>query len=436
MDIRFFAPDLRLIRVIDEYTACIFRPKWTDCGSFEIYMDQMDQALFRPGNFVMFGGDGQKSGRIEYVSVSDEENGEATAKGRTLLCLLTQRITVPPKGHAYHVFRAPAEDIIYALVQANAWDAADSARNFPLLMAGRSLGRGQVLYYQTRYAGLLDAVKELAEASGLGVGIRIDQKARRLVFEVYEGRDLSGRQPGISPVVFDVERENVYKREYTDDMSRYKNCAYTGGQGDGVERAIYVAGDEHRGADRYELFVDARDLSDSKNLPDRAMIKLADYERSLSYRSEVDGNGYGINWRLGDIVTTRDREYGLKLAERITEVEETWDIDGKNVSPTFGSAEKSLLQLAQEKMDKLLVEGVQGETGPVGAAGEQGEPGYSVQYRWDGTRLGVKREDESSYQYQDLRGPQGEPGINGANGSSIYISETAPEKPENGQIWI
>lgn len=413
MDIRFFDRDLRLIRVIDEYVACIFHQKWTDHGPFEIHMDRMDQGLLRAGNYILIDGDGKKSGRIEYVSASDEDGGEAVAKGHTLLYILTQRITVPPAGHAYHTFRAPAEDIIRALVRANAVDAADPARNFPHLTVGESFGRGPVLYYQSRYEGLLDAVRELAEASGLGIGIRIDQKARRLVFEVYEGRDLSGRQAGVSPVIFDAGLENVYGREYTDDMTRYKNCAYTGGQGDGADRAIYIAGDGNTGDERYEIFVDARDLADAGNLPDRAAVKLADYGRSLSYRSEVDAAGYGIKWRLGDIVMTRDREYGLELAERVTEVEETWDAAGKSVSPTLGNAEKSLLQLVQEERNGPLIEGIRGGTGPAGSTGEQGEqgePGYSIQYRWDGTKLGVKREDETSYQYQDLQGPRGEPG--------------------------
>lgn len=31
--------------------------------------------------------------------------------------------------------------------------------------------------------------------------------------------------------------------------------------------------------------------------------------------------------------------------------------------------------------------------------------GMGLQFRWDGTRLGVKREDETTYQYVDLEGP-------------------------------
>lgn len=38
------------------------------------------------------------------------------------------------------------------------------------------------------------------------------------------------------------------------------------------------------------------------------------------------------------------------------------------------------------------------------------EDGKSIEYNWQGTRLGIKREDESTYQYVDLKGDKGEPG--------------------------
>lgn len=38
------------------------------------------------------------------------------------------------------------------------------------------------------------------------------------------------------------------------------------------------------------------------------------------------------------------------------------------------------------------------------------EDGMGLVYNWDGTKLGIKREDESSYSYVDLKGDKGEPG--------------------------
>lgn len=430
MDIRVFDQSLTMIGILDVYAACIYRSCFSDYGTFEIYTDVTAKGLLKMEDYIMVDGDGRKSGRIEYMSCSDTEEGQMVIKGYTLAFLLSQRLTVPPAGHAYHAIKAPAEDIIYALVRANASDAADPARNFRDFVLGESMGRGQTLYYQTRYDNLIDAIKEIAEASGLGFGIRLDQSLKKLVFEVYSGRDLSGSQPGISPYVFDMERENIYTRDYTDDMLRYKNCAYTGGQGDGENRAIYIAGAEHRGMERRELFVDARDLSDPANLPDRAAVKLAELERKQSYQSEVLADEYETKWRLGDIVVTRDREYGVFFTERVTAVEESWDDTGKSVIPTFGTTEKTLAQMAQSKENGgLLVEGIKGD---IGKTGERGEQGYSLQYQWNGTKLGVKREDETSYQYQNLQGPRGEAGSSGG----IIISKIEPLNPKDGQVWI
>lgn len=39
--------------------------------------------------------------------------------------------------------------------------------------------------------------------------------------------------------------------------------------------------------------------------------------------------------------------------------------------------------------------------------GPQGEQGIGLEYNWDDTKLGVKREDEEEFVYHDLQGPQG-----------------------------
>lgn len=40
----------------------------------------------------------------------------------------------------------------------------------------------------------------------------------------------------------------------------------------------------------------------------------------------------------------------------------------------------------------------------------QGETGKSIQYVWDGTRLGLRREGEASYAYTNLKGEKGDAG--------------------------
>ena len=71
--------------------------------------------------------------------------------------------------------------------------------------------------------------------------------------------------------------------------------------------------------------------------------------------------------------------------------------------------------------------GATGATGPQGPQGETGQDGVGLQFDWNGTELGIKREDESEYEYVDLQGPQGEQGNDGMQG------EQGPEGPEGPQ---
>ncbi|MDQ9752222.1 hypothetical protein RFZ03_16400, partial [Acinetobacter baumannii] len=79
-------------------------------------------------------------------------------------------------------------------------------------------------------------------------------------------------------------------REYISDISEYKNTAITAGQGEGADRKIHIEGEENAGIDRYELFVDARDIEKEEQLPDRGKSKLAECVEVNSYSSAVDGS--------------------------------------------------------------------------------------------------------------------------------------------------
>ena len=50
----------------------------------------------------------------------------------------------------------------------------------------------------------------------------------------------------------------------------------------------------------------------------------------------------------------------------------------------------------------------------------KGERGYGLQFVWDGTRLGVKTENDTNYTYVDLKGDTGATGETGAAGNDAY----------------
>ena len=61
---------------------------------------------------------------------------------------------------------------------------------------------------------------------------------------------------------------------------------------------------------------------------------------------------------------------------------------------------------------------IKGETGATGA---NGKDGVGLKTNWDGTSLGVKREDEPVFTYVDLQGAKGEKGDKGDQGLTGYI---------------
>lgn len=338
--IRVFSPDLVFLGEIDDYGSLIYTRKWSAHGEFQITIPEINP-LLAAGNIIMLGTDPRKNGIIKYVQCS-EQDGYITVKGYSLLWLLSGRVTVPPAGSSYFTATGSAEDIMLALVGQNAANPTDSKRKIPLLTCATSQGRGITMTWQSRYAGLLSDLTELARVSGLGIGIEIDYDTPAMVFRVYQGADRSASQSAVPPVLFSPDYDNLYQRVYTYNATESRNTAYVAGQGEGADRDVVIVGDENTGMDRMETFVDARDLEDASELPERGETKLASMQPVSSYTSSVIPRGYETDWDLGDIVTIQDREYGLQLDRRVDEVEESSDASRDLITPTFGAPEKTV----------------------------------------------------------------------------------------------
>ena len=56
--------------------------------------------------------------------------------------------------------------------------------------------------------------------------------------------------------------------------------------------------------------------------------------------------------------------------------------------------------------------------------------GKGLEFTWDGTRLGVRIEGQTEYQYVDLQGPQGEQGLKGDQGVQGPQGEIGPQGPK------
>ena len=82
--------------------------------------------------------------------------------------------------------------------------------------------------------------------------------------------------------------------------------------------------------------------------------------------------------------------------------------------------------------------GETGEQGPQGIQGEQGQAGAngkSLEFNWDATRLGVRKEGETNYVYVDLKGKDGASGT----GADVGVATTAKAgivKPDGTSVTV
>jgi len=168
-------------------------------------------------------------------------------------------------------------------------------------------------------------------------------------------------------------------QSFFDSDIGYANVAYVAGQGEGEERRIVVVGDAG-GLDRFELFVDARDIAEEDeegnprpeeeiiaDLEQRGREKLAEHARELSFEAQimtpVSGIGnqerqvgpfvYEQDWFLGDIVTVQNKDWGVTMNVRITEVREIYEPTGFKLEAVFGNSVPTFIEILKQTLSQL-----------------------------------------------------------------------------------
>lgn len=148
------------------------------------------------------------------------------------------------------------------------------------------------------------------------------------------------------------------EQEYTDSSNNYRNVALVAGEGEGVDRKKVTIG-EGVGLDRYELYVDARDLQKEEmteaeyrnKLIDRGNSKLSEHKDIQTFDSKINLNSnlkYKVDFDLGDKVTCVSKKWGVTIDTRITEIEEVYEESGKQVNVTFGDSLPTLIDKLKE----------------------------------------------------------------------------------------
>lgn len=356
--IQIFTLDFQFLGEIDDYESLQFTRRAKKPGDFELHinLNKNNTDTLQEDNLIYLSP--KKVGVIRHREISRENTDELVIRGYTLNGLLNRRITVPPNGQAYDTIKATLETVMKHYVNRNAVNPTDSTRVIPNLVIADDLQRGPTVEWQSRYKQLDEELESLS-TDEIGWAVTLDLENKKFVFDILEGRNLSVNQNENPPVIFSIDFDNVRNQVFTDSATSYKNTAYVGGQGEGENRAIAEVGTNATGLQRIETFIDARDVEDDTQLPSRGLEKLKEYQKILSFESQILTYGpfvYEQDWDLGDTVTVQDNKLGLTMDTPITEVKEIYESSGFQLEATFGHSVPTLVDKIKQKLDGPMIE--------------------------------------------------------------------------------
>lgn len=350
MNIYILNTDFERLGVIDYCASIIWTRRYCQAGDFELYIPVTQEAmeLIKINRLVQREDAPESLMIIKNITLTtDPEAGDfLTVTGPSAEGYIGQRVIWSQTNLSGTIAEA-----ITQLLNENLISPAEEARAIPGITVGdTSAAESESLTKQITGDNLLEAITGILNEYKLGFDFTYNDGA--LAFNIYQGTDRSFDQSENPRVIFSPEFDNFLTSEYNSNAESYANVALVAGEGEGAARKTQEVGTA-TGAERVELYVDARDLSSDTEggtltpteynalLVSRGEESLAEAQMVESYTGEVEPNTsfiFGTDYQLGDIVEI-ENEFGTASAARITEIIESWDENGHTVVPTFNSEE-------------------------------------------------------------------------------------------------
>jgi len=341
MELYLFNTERELEGLVESFEYLRWTRRYAQCGSFELKAIASNEniALLKIGN-ILWKNDDEEAGIIENLEMTLQEQEYITVSGRFATSLLARRIIWGTEILTGDLSAAILQLLNNHLISPANADRAIGGFAYTPEAVGVSVNT------QTSFGNLMDTITGLCEAADLGLRTAFAPAAKQFIFQLYTG--------AVSQAVFSKEYENIMEQIFTERLSTFANTALVGGEGEGSERTFAAAGGG-TGLDRYEIFVDAKDLR-SEDFPSgyeaallfRGNSKLA--EQAMVRAFDVTVNQYGnlkykADFDLGNMVQAVSKRWGISMTARITSVEESYDRDGISLSVVFG---KPLLTLSEK----------------------------------------------------------------------------------------
>lgn len=336
MEIRVYTPELYRAGQIENHTCLIWTRKFYEPGNFELHapITPENLELLVAGNIISKKGSSE-AGVIEDIEKEESDiKNEITVKGRFLSSYMDRRLikrTVNFSGYIEVAMRQLLAGVT----------------PIPLVELGPLCGFTDRIEFQATMKNLLSYQSKLARSGAIGFRFRPDFVAKKIIFELYKGKDRTVGQTQNPRVIFSESYNNLNNAIYKYNSQKLKTLAIVGGQGEGDARTYYTLDTGATGLELREVFVDAKDINPEEltaaqykaALLQRAQEALNEdiVSESLECETEAEINfTYKEDYDLGDIVTVKKKKWGLYMNQRITELQEVYEYGGMYVVPTLG----------------------------------------------------------------------------------------------------
>ena len=445
IDLYVFDLDFNRIGEVSEYIRLEVERNYSKVSQLNLRADAKKEniELLKEGNILTTMDNPHYGYYIDVFQYVDERRSEIEIIAYSLNYFLTWRII-----EGQQRFTGEVENVIKSFINKNAIAPSNPKRIIPRLKLTGNSGIEATADSTATGTELLEHCFDICKAHNMTIDILMNHEDK--TFEVYtwEGVDRSAQQSDNYHVIFSKEFDNVIRQDYVRSATDYKTTAIVVGEGEGNDRKVVVVNDGSAGFNRRELFVDARDLQstyrddegEEKTLPpaeyqnslaQRGLENLSDYQFIETFESEVDMYSqfiYGQDYGLGDVVSIRNDELNRILHTRVDSATLTIDENKvQSLSVAFGNN----IPTIQDKI-KTAIKNAKGTVVPT-VSGNGGSNGIGLEYRWDGAALGVKKENESTYTYVNLKGPKGDKGETGPTGPQGLKGDKGDSGPAGPQ---
>ena len=207
---------------------------------------------------------------------------------------------------------------------------------YPCFELGDLKGLEETFTAQTSDQTLQEYFETIAQACDYGFRMRHDAANKKLLFEIYQGEDDVNAK-------FSTNYGNITNIGYERSTVDYKNVAVVAGEGEGDDRVtVYAGATDTTGADRREMYVDARSEQKEDDETDAEYKEslVATGEEKLLEQLETESISFTIDddsVSLGDVVSCYLPEIGINLQARVSVIEEVYQDNTMERNITIGT---------------------------------------------------------------------------------------------------